>query len=70
MAEFIYLNGKPLRGDEKLTPGEACAVLDVSNRTLRRLVDDGLPCWTTPNGHRRYLASDVLAIRAARRRRS
>jgi hypothetical protein len=71
MAELIILDGIPLRGDELPSPGEALAVLKTSYRSLGRLANSGvLPCLLTAGGHRRYLASDVLAVRSERRRRT
>ena len=52
--------------DELIAPAEACAMLGVTDQTLRRWVDLGhLAAVRTPGGHRRYRRSDVEALSAA-----
>jgi excisionase family DNA binding protein len=52
-------------GDELLTPGGVAALLYVDRKTVTRWAQTGkLAFIRTPGGHRRYLRSDVLAIRA------
>jgi len=54
-------------GDTYLTPGQAAALLGVCSRTITRWAVLGhLPFITTVGGHRRFLASDVLALRRPR----
>ncbi len=49
--------------EELILPAEACALLGVTDQTLRRWVDDGsLPAIRTVGGHRRYRRSDVMAL--------
>lgn len=68
MGERFLVGGVPLQGDELLHESEARAVLNAGRRALRVLRDDGtLPFRTDPGGKRRYLASDVLALRRERR---
>lgn len=68
MAERVCLAGIPLRGDEWLTPGEAADVLEVGVPRLRQMALAGeIDCRRSPGGIRRYLASDVIALRAKRR---
>lgn len=51
--------------DELIAPAEACAMLGVTDQTLRRWVDLGhLAAVRTPGGHRRYRRSDVEALTA------
>ena len=54
-----------------LTLGQASRTLGVTANTLRRWADRGqVPSFTTPGGHRRFLASAVQAlVPAARARR-
>lgn len=54
-----------------LTLGQASQTLGVTANTLRRWADRGqVPSFTTPGGHRRFLASAVQAlVPAARARR-
>lgn len=54
-----------------LTLGQASRTLGVTPNTLRRWADRGqLPSFTTPGGHRRFLATAVQAlVPAARSRR-
>ncbi len=52
-------------GDELLTPGGVAALLYVDPKTVTRWARSGkLAFIRTPGGHRRYLRSEVLAIRA------
>ncbi len=58
-------------GDEFLTPGRVAALLDVDQKTVTRWARSGkLAFIRTPGGHRRYLRSDVLAIRAGNLQRA
>lgn len=51
--------------EELILPAEACAMLGVTDQTLRRWVESGdLPAIRTVGGHRRYRRSDVLALLA------
>lgn len=52
---------------EHLTSTQAAAYLGVARRTLRLWADDGrVPHYRTPGGHRRFLRSDLAALRAQR----
>jgi excisionase family DNA binding protein len=52
-------------GDELLTPAGVAALLYVDRKTVTRWAQTGkLAFIRTPGGHRRYLRSEVLAIRA------
>jgi excisionase family DNA binding protein len=51
-------------GDELLTPGGVAALLYVDRKTVSRWAQSGkLGSIRTPGGHRRYLKSEIMAIR-------
>jgi excisionase family DNA binding protein len=53
-----------------LTLGQASRTLGVTPNTLRRWADKGqIPTFTTPGGHRRFLAAAVSALVPAKRAR-
>ncbi len=54
----------PDRIDPLLSPKEASDLLNVSSRTLRRYVHNGLlkSAGRLPNGHNRFRQSDVEAL--------
>ena len=46
-----------------LSLGAACRLLNANQATLRQWADNGyLRVYRTPGGHRRFLASDILAL--------
>jgi excisionase family DNA binding protein len=52
-------------GDDLLTPAGVAALLFVERKTVARWAASGeLSSVRTPSGHRRFLRSDVMAIRA------
>ena len=58
------MTSKQPAGDELLTPGGVAALLFVDPKTVTRWAMAGkLAAIRTPGGHRRYLKSDVMAIR-------
>jgi excisionase family DNA binding protein len=57
-------------GERWLTLGQASRTLGVTPNTLRRWADKGqIPTFTTPGGHRRFLAAAVIALVPAKRTR-
>ena len=57
-------------GERWLTLGQASSTLGVTPNTLRRWADKGqIPSFTTPGGHRRFLAAAVIALLPAKRAR-
>lgn len=64
--EDVAISGKPEAPDRLLSPAEAAAVFAVDPKTVTRWAEAGrLHSVRTVGGHRRYLRSDVLALRDA-----
>lgn len=60
----------PAAPERWLTLGQASSTLGVTPNTLRRWADRGqVPSFTTPGGHRRFLAAAILALVPAKRAR-
>ncbi|GAA1082451.1 BldC family transcriptional regulator [Nocardiopsis metallicus] len=53
---------------ETLTPAEVAALFRVDGNTVARWAENGhISSFRTPGGHRRYLKSEVLALRTQQR---